>query len=418
MKGSRRGYPADIDVCPTAHLEGVLWTKPNGRAGALAKKRRVMLGRQGVSFARLKRWLTGLVAERTFMVSAVSVLSSIVIGIAMLVSYNLIVNQVTIHDGMRTVHVDTTEKTVGDLIDKYAITLDPTDQIEPSMDTPLHEGMEISIRRSVLMNISDKGEEKRVFCVPGSVAEVLERAHITLGDMDTISPSLDTLMGAGDRIEITRTSVETVKETETLAYQTVTKETDELKKGVQKVSQEGKEGVREHEYRVTYANGVEVERVKVASVITQSPTNKIVLQGTKVEQTVKKTTKVTSQKASSSSSSSSSQSTSGGGTITVGGKEYTYTAMHVVESTAYEEDGSRTKTGTVPRIGNETEFGTIAVDPRYIALGTKVYIPGYGLAIAEDTGGAIKGWIVDVYLHDVDVCNRWGRRMVKCYILK
>ena len=56
--------------------------------------------------------------------------------------------------------------------------------------------------------------------------------------------------------------------------------------------------------------------------------------------------------------------------------------------------------------------GIIAVDPNEIHLGTRVYVSGYGHAIAADTGSAIKGKIIDVWLPTYNECMQWGRRMV------
>ena len=66
--------------------------------------------------------------------------------------------------------------------------------------------------------------------------------------------------------------------------------------------------------------------------------------------------------------------------------------------------------------GTKAGYGTVAVDPRVIPLGSKVYIPGYGTAIAADTGGAIKG-------NKIDLCygsnaNDFGRRSCVVYILE
>ena len=83
-----------------------------------------------------------------------------------------------------------------------------------------------------------------------------------------------------------------------------------------------------------------------------------------------------------------------------------------MEATAYTHTGNKTCTGTWPRPG-----GTIAVDPRVIPLGSTVYVEGYGYAVAEDTGGAIKGRIIDVFLDTEDECWSWGRREVKVYII-
>ncbi len=59
----------------------------------------------------------------------------------------------------------------------------------------------------------------------------------------------------------------------------------------------------------------------------------------------------------------------------------------------------------------------VAVDPDLIPLGTHLWIPGYGHAVADDTGGRIQGHRVDIRLQDRSGMNRWGVRRVKVYVL-
>jgi 3D (Asp-Asp-Asp) domain-containing protein len=63
--------------------------------------------------------------------------------------------------------------------------------------------------------------------------------------------------------------------------------------------------------------------------------------------------------------------------------------------------------------GRYTEHGIIAVDPRVIPLGSRVHVPGYGWAIAADTGGAIKGRKIDLWMPTSGHCYRWGVRKVR-----
>ena len=92
-----------------------------------------------------------------------------------------------------------------------------------------------------------------------------------------------------------------------------------------------------------------------------------------------------------------------------------------VEATAYtgsaEENGgwaNMTSTGAVPREGR-----TIAVDPRVIPYGTRVYIPALGgTYVAEDCGGAIKGNRIDIFMNTSSKCNAWGRRHIEIQILE
>ncbi len=85
------------------------------------------------------------------------------------------------------------------------------------------------------------------------------------------------------------------------------------------------------------------------------------------------------------------------------------------EATAYTWGGGasgHTSVGLWPK------RGIVAVDPRVIPYYTKLYIPGYGMAIAGDTGGAIVGTRIDLFMDSLHECYQWGRRDVEIYILE
>lgn len=83
-----------------------------------------------------------------------------------------------------------------------------------------------------------------------------------------------------------------------------------------------------------------------------------------------------------------------------------------MEATAYTHTGNMTKTETWPKVG------TVAVDPNVIPLGTKLYVEGYGPAVAEDTGGVIKGMKIDLFMETRLECMKWGRKEVRVKILE
>jgi 3D (Asp-Asp-Asp) domain-containing protein/peptidoglycan hydrolase CwlO-like protein len=93
----------------------------------------------------------------------------------------------------------------------------------------------------------------------------------------------------------------------------------------------------------------------------------------------------------------------------------TYKATYTMTATAYA-GGTLTAMGLKP-VRDPNNLSTIAVDPKVIPLGTKVYIPGYGYAICSDTGGAIKGNIIDLYMNSVEECYSWGRRTVTLHVI-
>ncbi|MBU3091253.1 hypothetical protein K2F40_14660 [Clostridium sp. CM028] len=87
----------------------------------------------------------------------------------------------------------------------------------------------------------------------------------------------------------------------------------------------------------------------------------------------------------------------------------------IIESTAYSTDGFTASGSRTSR--NPNGYSTIAVDPTVIPTGSKVYIEGYGYAIASDTGSAIKGNIIDVFFNTEAEALNWGRRNVNIRII-
>lgn len=113
---------------------------------------------------------------------------------------------------------------------------------------------------------------------------------------------------------------------------------------------------------------------------------------------------------------SAKDSSSNGETLSRGDSNFgSYSKVVVVEATAYAGDSS-TASGDKPN-RNPNGYSTIAVDPRVIPWGARVYVEGYGYAIAHDTGGDIKGNRIDLFMNSEAECNSWGRRTVKVYIL-
>ena len=96
--------------------------------------------------------------------------------------------------------------------------------------------------------------------------------------------------------------------------------------------------------------------------------------------------------------------------------DFNYSKELTVVATGYtrfdEGCDSYTATGTL------AVRGAIAVDPSVIPLGTRLYIPGYGIGRAEDTGGAIDGNRIDLSYNSVNEAFQWGRRTVTVYILQ
>lgn len=103
---------------------------------------------------------------------------------------------------------------------------------------------------------------------------------------------------------------------------------------------------------------------------------------------------------------------------TVKSGELNYSKVLTMDATSYTDDPAENGGYSTTRMGTPLRYGVVAVDPSVIPLGTKLYVEGYGYAVAEDTGGAIKGNRIDVCYTDKAKAHAFGRRNVKVYILK
>ncbi|MCG9479160.1 MAG: 3D domain-containing protein [Actinomycetia bacterium] len=86
-------------------------------------------------------------------------------------------------------------------------------------------------------------------------------------------------------------------------------------------------------------------------------------------------------------------------------------------ATAYYSGGGGLNGNGITAIGLRVRKGIVAVDPKTIPLGTRLYIPGYGEALAADTGGWIKGNRIDLGFESLEECYRYGRRKIKVYLV-
>jgi len=214
--------------------------------------------------------------------------------------------------------------------------------------------------------------------------------------------------------EIVRVSIQTITEDEVIDRGVITTYNADMEKGTSKVIREGNDGVKTSTYTVRYENGVETSKVLTAEIINTKPVDKIIEQGTKVVTIFNKT----------------GSAVTGSTIVTAGGKELNFSNVLTVSATAY--DLSYESCGKNPgdrgygitASGMQARYGVIAVDPRVIPLGTRLYIEAadgswvYGEAIAGDTGGAIKGNKIDLFFNSRSECMSFGRRTAKVYILE
>ena len=249
----------------------------------------------------------------------------------------------------------------------------------------------------------------------------------------------------GYDLYVNRMTIETSTEEVEIPYESSRVADDTMESGKEETTTEGVVGTQVDTYETRTLNGETTTRL-VSSEVTVEPVDEVITYGTMEveEDTEAEPASDSSEKASSSgdsnesSSGSSSASTgySNSGShlsmtsetiasvdsdnktfTTTSGEVYSYSKVLDCTATAYSDPGGVTASGTSCR------EGAIAVDPSVIPLGSRVYIISsngsivYGEAVAEDTGGAIKGNIIDLYYDSESTCLDWGRRSVTVYVL-
>ncbi|HDM9155646.1 TPA: resuscitation-promoting factor [Listeria monocytogenes] len=309
--------------------------------------------------------------------------------------------QITINDNGTKKDVWSTKANVADLLKDENITTRPQDVLNVALDTKLKNGLEVNINRAIQLSLQNGAKKDTVWTTKTKVSDLLAEKNIKLDQDDRVSPAKDSNLKEKMTVEVTYVNSKAEKKNEQVKFETVYKEDDSLNKGVEKVVQEGKNGKKVVEYKVTFENGKEKKRDVIKENVTSNKTDKVVVRGTKEKVVATPVSNVSTSSATSSSSSSASSTPSGGKT-------------YKMESTAYSGGGT---TAYGINLSANPGLKVIAVDPRIISLGSKVWVEGYGEAIAGDTGGAIKGNIVDVYFPNESQCYSWGRRMVTVKVL-
>jgi uncharacterized protein YabE (DUF348 family) len=298
-------------------------------------------------------------------------------------------NQVHIVKDNEKKTIWTTADTVAELLKEQKIVLSKHDQISPRPQTAIKDKMKVGLKKAFHLTYVDGGKKQQVWATSATVADFLSQQGIQLNTLDRVEPSLTETIAKNGVVNVIRVEKVTDVVEEPVQFAVVTKKDESLEKGKEKTLTKGKKGLVSKQYEVLLENGKEVARKLLSEQKIAEKQDKVVAVGTKDV---------------------SLQISRGEET----GKEFYVTA------TAYTAycNGCSGRTATGLNLRANPGMKVIAVDPRVIPLGTKVYVEGYGYAVAADTGGAIKGFKIDLFMPSKADAYRWGRKKVKMKILK
>jgi uncharacterized protein YabE (DUF348 family) len=309
----------------------------------------------------------------------------------MAVIYSNIKTVTVVIDGNQT-KVITFKSTLEKALAEKNIIVGTKDKIEPALDSKVINKSTVTIKRAVNVKVAVDNEEKDILSSEETIDTMLKAEGIALGELDKLNLEKETKLTEGMKIDVVRVEIKELSETEAIAFNTVVKPNSSLSNTQRKVAQEGKEGEKKTTFSVTYENGKEVLRKIVNEVVAKKPTEKIIVQGTYPTMPISR-----------------------------GGDAVPYSKVIKVKSTAYSPTGGRTTAYTATgrkAVRNPEGYSTIAVDPTIIPYGTKLFVQGYGFAIAADCGSAIKGNFIDVFFDTKRESLNWAVKYVNMYILK
>jgi len=287
---------------------------------------------------------------------------------------------VTIAVDGKQIKTITFKKTVAEVLQQENIQLREKDVVKPGLGFRLEKGTRITVIRAFKVRVIADGRQVEVLTTPVTVARAIQLAGIKLGRDDIVDPGLETITRPRKDIRVIRVTHRVVHTQALIPYPVERTPDHTLEKGLTKTLRRGRNGLEVQNIKITYHDGKEAGREVLDRRTLREPVPQVIAMGT-----------ITS--------------------VSRGSLRLNFRQAMMAVATAYTYTGRRTASGRPP------EVGLVAVDTGVIPMGTRLYVEGYGFAMAADRGRDITGHRVDLFMESRDQCLRWGRRLVKVYIL-
>lgn len=299
---------------------------------------------------------------------------------------------ITVDDGSVPYTLFTTASTVGDALLRESVTLYLGDRVQPSLGSRVNPGMRVAIQRSKPIIVAADGRTIQTRTRGETVGSALMDLGILVAGMDLVAPALHETLVDHTQIKIIRVSEVTLVESEAIPFESISVPDDTLEIDHQRLAQAGHNGEHRKRWKVRYEDGAEVTRALVDEWQAAAPVTRMLAYGRMLVPRTLDTPE---------------------GPVTYWRKIRMY-------ANSYSPARSGTPRSAPwygrTRIGMALRKGLVAIDPKVIPLRTPLYIPGYGTAIAADTGGGVRGKWIDLGYedHDYEPWHWW----VDVYVLE
>ncbi|MBQ7038328.1 MAG: G5 domain-containing protein [Clostridia bacterium] len=314
-----------------------------------------------------------------------------VLSALMLLGMTLSLRSVTVNDDGKKLTVLTFSHDRESILASAGITLQSQDVVTSSAS-------EIEINRAFHVTVAVDGGDSTTLCVTeGTVADALKSAQINTVTHTLAKYAPEDTLTANMVIDVKPLENTTRTETEEIAHETVLTFSEDLPAGSRSTQQKGVAGEKTIVYRDYFKDGKLVETEIVSETVTREPVTELATVGAGALSTPPETL-----------------------SIDANGVPQKYKQVLTGTACAYTAgEGARTSTGTIPAVG------TVAVNPKVIPYGSKLFIVSergyvYGYGVASDTGGGVlKNLILaDLYMDTAKECFQFGRQQVTIYVLE
>ncbi|MGE7133236.1 ubiquitin-like domain-containing protein [Lysinibacillus xylanilyticus] len=288
----------------------------------------------------------------------------------------------------------TTETQVKDILKEANIEVSEHDSLAQGLDTEVGADNKIDIQKAFQVSLVDGVNKRQVWSTSTTVANFLKQQGIQLNEFDRVENNLKDVITPQSKITVVRVEKVIDVVEESLDFAIEKKQDASLQQGKQKVVTAGQKGLMTKTYEVVKENGQVVAKDLQSKNVVKESKKQVVAVGTKTVV-------------------ASAATVSRGSSEPASGKEFYVTA------TAYTPNctGCSGISATGINLKSNSGLKVIAVDPSVIKLGSKVWVEGYGTAIAGDTGGAIKGNRIDILVQSESQASNWGVRKVRIKVL-
>ena len=320
--------------------------------------------------------------------------------------------------------IQTRERTVEDILLRYGVTVRDGDTVYPSVRTAVTNGMTIRYQPVVAVNLIVGQDASTIYTMATDVAQLLREANVDVTERDTVLPDASTPIRDGLTITVNTNRDVVQYESQLIPYDMVEEEDDTLEEGVKQTVQVGVPGLERTRYALTVENGTITNRTKTDVETLRKAMPQIIKVGTK-KVTEPVTESTTADESSPFIPEAEVEIAEPPKTDDV--LNFSSAKQLLVEATAYTNNPEDTVTyngRVLTRSGYDVTdtilfegMRIIAVDPAIIPLGTRVYVEGIGMAIALDTGSAIKGQKIDIMMDEKEEAVTFGRKPLTIWVI-